>query len=73
MNIFITGHKGLIGDSLKKRLEQEGHKIVGAVDIRDNTWLHQLKDLRSRIKIDMFVHCAAMCKINKSMHQGRLV
>lgn len=68
MNIFITGHKGLIGTSLKKRLVDDGHKIIGAIDLRENNRnLSNLRNLRSKIKIDMFIHAAALCKINKTV------
>jgi len=67
MNIIMTGHKGLIGSFLKKRLEEEGHKIVLGIDKKigkDVSFLREFT-LAPEIKIDMFIHCASMCKINQ--------
>ena len=74
MNIIITGHKGLIGSFLKKRLEDEGHKIVMGVDKRDGREVRGLRgfNLNSEIKVDMFIHCAALCKINKAIENPLL-
>jgi len=72
MNIFITGNRGLIGHALQKRLEQEGHKIVGSIDLRSGSDLAWLKNLEIDIKIDMFVHAAALCKINKCVENPEI-
>lgn len=69
MNIFITGHKGLIGTSLTSRLIEENHKIVGSIDLRENNQdiinINSLPILEE--KIDLLIHAAAHCKINQSI------
>lgn len=69
MNIFITGQSGLIGTSLIKRLKQEGHKIVGHIDIRNKN--EDIVDINSiktpKNKIDLIIHTASHCKINQSI------
>jgi nucleoside-diphosphate-sugar epimerase len=72
MNIIFTGHKGLIGHYLKERLEKEGHKIIHVIDIKDGKDLESLKDLELNEKIDLFVHCAAHCKINAGIESPKL-
>lgn len=67
MNIVLTGHRGLIGSFLKKRLEDEGHKIVLSVDLREGNDVKDLEDYLIEDKVDMFIHCAAFCKINKTI------
>ncbi len=67
MNIAITGHRGLIGSFLKRRLESEGHKIVLEVDLRDDKNIRDLKDLKIDSNVDIMIHMAAHCKINKSI------
>lgn len=65
MNVIITGHKGLIGSFLKKRLEIEEYKIVLEIDVKEGKEVKMLKDLELEENVDMFIHCAALCKINK--------
>ena len=67
MNIILTGHKGLIGSFLKKRLEEERHKIVKGVDIRDGTDIRDINDLELGENLDLMIHTAAHCKINQSI------
>ncbi len=67
MNIIITGHKGLIGSSLKKRLEKEGHNIVNSIDMREGKNILDLKDKYIDEKVDILFHLAAHCKINQSI------
>ena len=67
MNIVLTGHRGLIGSFLKKRLEKEGHKIVLSVDLREGNDVKDLEDYLIEDKVDMVIHCAAFCKINKTI------
>ena len=45
MNIIITGHKGLIGSFLKKRLENDGHKIILGIDKKEGKDIGFLDDL----------------------------
>lgn len=71
MNIIMTGHKGLIGSCLKKRLEEQGHSILG-VDKVEGKDVSFLKELIPSVKIDILIHCAAICKINKTIEKPGL-
>ena len=72
MNIILTGHKGLIGSFLKKRLEEEGHQIVKGIDIREGTNILNINDLEIGDKVDMMIHTAAHCKINQAIKNPEL-
>lgn len=74
MNIIITGHKGLIGSYLKKRLEQEGHKVVMGIDRREGREVKILDNftLAPNAHVDMFIHCASNCKINQIVNDPLL-
>ncbi len=65
MQFGLTGNRGLIGSFLEKRLVEEGHEVVLKVDKMDGTEVSDLEDMDSERKIDIFIHCAASCKINK--------
>jgi len=66
MRFIITGHLGLIGSSLKKRLEDEGNKCVLKMDLRDGKDITY--DLEGKkCNADIMFHLAARCKINKSI------
>ncbi|MDP2946773.1 MAG: NAD(P)-dependent oxidoreductase [Nanoarchaeota archaeon] len=67
MNIITTGHKGLIGSFLKKRLEEEGHKIVFAIDKKEGNNILSLANRKIDFNCDLLVHMAAHCKINESI------
>ncbi len=69
MEYAITGHKGLIGEFLKKRLEQEGHKCVLQIDQREGFNVMDLlfKETQLNGNIDIFFHFAAQCKINEAI------
>ena len=68
MNIAITGHKGLIGSFLLRRLEQDGHEIVLAIDTRGGFSIDSLENINGFDgKIDVFIHMADFCKINKTI------
>jgi nucleoside-diphosphate-sugar epimerase len=70
MNYAITGHKGLIGDFLKKRLDLGGHKCVMQVDQREGFNVLELLARGEHVKpgdIDIMYHFAAQCKINESI------
>lgn len=72
MNIILTGHKGLVGTYLKKRLEAEGHKIVLAIDKKDGKDIDVLETLELNENVDLFIHAAALCKINKTIENPEL-
>ena len=66
MNIGITGHKGLIGQSLVKRLESQGHDIVFAIDKVDGDDIRWINKLSQDVpRIDRLYHLASKCKINE--------
>jgi len=64
MMYVMTGDKGLIASSLKKRLEKQGSKCILGMDLREGKDI--CKDLKSKkCEADMMFHLAAQCKINK--------
>lgn len=64
MNFAITGHQGLIGSFLKKRLEDGGHKCIFKMDLRDGGDV--CFDMpHSGNTADIMFHLSANCKINK--------
>lgn len=69
VNYAISGHKGLIGEYLKKRLDQEGHKCVLHLDTKEgfNVMDLMFKEHELSDKIDIFFHFAAQCRINEAI------
>ncbi|MBU3940388.1 MAG: NAD-dependent epimerase/dehydratase family protein [Nanoarchaeota archaeon] len=69
MNYAITGHKGLIGDFLKRRLDKEGYNCVLQIDQREgfNVMDLMFKETELNDKIDIFFHFAAQCRINEAI------
>ncbi len=70
MDFAITGHQGLIGSSLKKRLEDEGHKCVFSMDLQsgDDVCI----DMKNqKCSADIMLHLASNCKINKCISDPR--
>ncbi|MEK6935706.1 MAG: NAD-dependent epimerase/dehydratase family protein [Nanoarchaeota archaeon] len=72
MNLILTGHKGLIGKLLKTRLENEGHKIILGLDKKEGKDTNFLDDYLPPVQIDMTIHTAAFCKINKCIEEPEL-
>jgi len=72
MNYIITGHRGLIGRELKKKLDAMGWKCVFTVDKRDGKELSVLKELRLDEDAEVFFHLAAHCKINQAIENPEL-
>jgi len=70
MKYIITGHKGLIGSALKKRLDEKW-KCVGVYDVR-NGIKEDLMDSFITEKADVIFHCAANCKINQCIKDPEL-
>ena len=70
LNYALTGHKGLIGRALKRRLSEEGYICRLKVDLRDKkipfdeTNIIYLDKWKGN-KIDVMFHLASFCKINK--------
>ena len=54
MNFVLTGHSGLIGSQLLKRLKSMGHRPVSLVDLRGNRAGTDRKDIRDMIDWDIF-------------------
>ncbi len=69
MKYAITGHKGLIGTYLKKRLDKEGHKCVLNIDQREgfNVMDLMFKETELNEQVDEFYHFAAQCRINEAI------
>lgn len=69
MKYIITGHRGLIGDFMKKRLDLEGNVCVRQIDQREgfNVLDLELAQLKPEERVDIFIHLAAHCKINESI------
>ena len=73
MKIGLTGHCGLIGTFLKNRLLSEGHEIVLEMDNRDGTPIDALENISDmKNKIDLLIHMADFCKINKCVRTPAL-
>jgi UDP-glucose 4-epimerase len=72
MNFVMTGHKGLIGTFLLKRLEERGDKSVLLVDKREGTNIIDMLDFKLEEKADMFIHLASFCKINQTIENPEL-
>ena len=67
MRFAMTGHRGLIGTSLLKRLEDEGHRPFELVDLVDGQDIRTMRFWSNREKVDVLIHLAAFCKINSSI------
>jgi len=72
MNFVLTGHKGLIGTSLLRRLKEQGHKPVLLIDKRDGTDIARIDELKITEPADMMIHLASFCKINKTIENPEL-
>jgi UDP-glucose 4-epimerase len=74
MNFILTGHKGLIGTALYKRLIEDGHQSMGVVDVRDPIArdIRQLPLCEPLGKVDVLFHLASFCKISKCIESPRL-
>jgi nucleoside-diphosphate-sugar epimerase len=67
MNFIMTGHKGLIGAFLLQKLKERGDKPVLLIDKRDGQNINNIERFPLRERADVFIHLAALCKINKSI------
>ncbi len=66
----MTGHKGLIGSFLLKRLIDEDHHPAMLVDLRDGSDIRNMDKAdpeAPKEPIDMMIHLAALCKISGSI------
>jgi nucleoside-diphosphate-sugar epimerase len=70
-NYAITGHRGIIGEFLKKALDTKGAKCVLHIDQKEGfnvvDLMFEETSLKDTDKIDTFFHLAAQCKINESI------
>ena len=75
MNFIMSGHRGLIGKELVKRLEKEGNKFMLGIDLRDKERKLDVRNINkteitSDIKenTNIFFHLASNCKVNKCIN-----
>ena len=68
----MTGHKGLIGSFLLKRLEERGDKPILLVDKREGTDINELNTFHLNEGADVMIHLASFCKINKTIEEPEL-
>lgn len=69
----MTGHKGLIGSSLLEKLKRRGDEPVILIDKRDGKDILDIDGIELNEKVDVFIHLAAFCKINKSVENPDVV
>lgn len=67
MNFILTGNNGLIGHFLLEKLKASGDKPILLIDKRDGKNINDLENFSLSEKVDVFIHLAALCKINKSI------
>ena len=72
MKFAMTGHKGLIGSFLLKKLEEQGHKAVLLIDIKEGNNILDMDSQKLDEKVDVFIHLASFCKINKIIENPNL-
>jgi len=72
MKFVMTGHKGLIGSVLLKRLKDRGDEAVLLIDKRDGKSLNDLDNIELNGPVDMMIHLASFCKINKCVEDPEL-
>ena len=80
MNFVLTGHRGLIGTQLLRRLMSMRHRPISLVDLRGNrSGGANRKDIRDMQhwdlgdeKVDVLFHLASFCKINKCIEDPSL-
>lgn len=68
----MTGHKGLIGSFLEKRLYEEEHESVLLVDKESGKNIINIGGFKLRKPVDVMLHLAAFCKINKCIEDPDL-
>lgn len=68
----MTGHRGLIGNSLLDRLEKRGDKPAFLIDKREGNDVLDISSYKLDDRVDTFFHLAAFCKINKTIENPEL-
>ncbi len=72
MKFILTGHEGLIGSFLLEKLKQLGHEPVLLIDARDGKNILDVEENELKESVDLFIHLAAFCKINKTIENPEL-
>ncbi len=72
MKFILTGHKGLIGSSLLNALLKRGDTPVLLVDKRDGKFVEDINKEELKEPVDMLIHLADFCKINKIISDPKL-
>ena len=72
MNFIMTGHKGLIGTFLLRRLIEQGHKPVLLIDKRDGKDILDIDKFEISEPVDMMIHLASFCKINRCVENPQI-
>lgn len=68
----MTGHKGLIGSFLLKRLKELGHEPVLLIDERDGNNIIDFNQVSLDSPANMLIHLASFCKINQCIENPEL-
>lgn len=71
-NFILTGHMGLIGSFLLKRLTKEGHNLVALIDLRAGTDIRDICMMPIYEEIDVMYHLASFCKITDCIKEPHL-
>ena len=66
MKVLLTGNRGFIGSHLQKRLEQEGHTVVGC-DIVDGKDIQDLTQ-DNFLDVDFVIHLAGSANLRESLN-----
>ena len=72
MRFVMTGHRGLIGSSLLQRLVDRGDAAADLIDSREGGDILKINDRKDAGQVDMMIHLASFCKINKIVKEPRL-
>ncbi|MDD5193018.1 MAG: NAD-dependent epimerase/dehydratase family protein [Candidatus Nanoarchaeia archaeon] len=65
MKFVMTGHKGLIGSFLLKKLIERGDEPALLIDAREGMNILDLDKYELKERPDVLIHLASFCKINK--------
>ena len=68
----MTGHKGLIGNSLLSRLVDREDKPVLLIDKKEGNDVLDIDKMKLEDRADAFIHLASFCKINKTIENPEL-
>ncbi|MHA1550176.1 MAG: NAD-dependent epimerase/dehydratase family protein, partial [Alphaproteobacteria bacterium] len=68
----MTGHKGLIGSALLKRLQERGDKPILLIDKRSGQNINDIENHKLEEQADILIHLASFCKINKTIQDPQI-